>query len=137
MSILVMIAPILALIFVITFVAGVIVKQVKENIKEENLKQVKLQEHEAKLNSVIPCTILRKENKSGNPFETEDLSSIKILETKRNSSGEIWVKYAYENIVKRGKYFEDCPSYDSLENKLKLYPIIELPKEQKHENWNS
>lgn len=125
-----MIVPILALIFVIAFVAVVIVRSVKENIKEENLKQVKLQEHEAKLNSVVPGTILIKESKSGNPFKVSDLSSIKILETKRNSSGEIWVKYAYENIVKPGKYFEDCPSYDSLENKLKLYPIIELPKEQ-------
>jgi hypothetical protein len=125
-----MIVPILALIFVITFVAVVIVKHVKENIKEENLKQVKLQEHEAKLNSVIPGTILIKESKIGNPFKVNDLSSIKILETKRNSSGEIWVKYAYENIIRPGKYYEDCPSYDSLENKLKLYPIIELPKEQ-------
>ena len=125
-----MIVPILVLIFVIAFVAVVIVRSVKENIKEENLKQVKLQEHEAKLNSVVPGTILIKESKSGNPFKVADLSSIKILETKRNSSGEIWVKYAYENIVKPGKYFEDCPSYDSLENKLKLYPIIELPKEQ-------
>jgi hypothetical protein len=125
-----MIVPILALIFVITFVAVVIVKHVKENIKEENLKQVKLQEHEAKLNSVIPGTILIKESKRGNPFKVADLSSIKILETKRNSSGEIWVKYAYENIVRPGRYFEDCPSYDSLENKLKLYPIIELPKKQ-------
>ena len=125
-----MIIPILLVSFVITFLAVVIVIRVKEKIKEENLKQVKLQEYEAKLNSVIPGTILRKENKSGNPFETEDLSSIKILETKRNSSGEIWVKYAYENIVKREEYFESWPSYDSLENKLKLYPIIELPKEK-------
>lgn len=130
MSILVMIVPILALIFVITFVAVVIVKHVKENIEEENLKQVKLQEHEAKLNSVVPGTILIKESKRGNPFKVADLSSIKILETKRNSSGEIWVKYAYENIVRPGRYFEDCPSYDSLENKLRLYPIIELPKKQ-------
>lgn len=130
MSILVMIVPILSLIFVITFVAVVIIKHVKENIEEENLKQVKLQEHEAKLNSVVPGTILIKESKRGNPFKVADLSSIKILETKRNSSGEIWVKYAYENIVRPGRYFEDCPSYDSLENKLKLYPIIELPKEQ-------
>ena len=125
-----MIVPILSLIFVITFVAVVIIKHVKENIEEENLKQVKLQEHEAKLNSIVPGTILIKESKSGNPFKVADLSSIKILETKRNSSGEIWVKYAYENIVKRGKYYEEFPSYDSLENKLKLYPIIELPKEQ-------
>lgn len=125
-----MIVPILSLIFVITFVAVVIVRRVKENTEGENLKQVKLQEHEAKLNSVVPGTILIKESKSGNPFKVADLSSIKILETKRNSSGEIWVKYAYENIVKPGKYFEDCPSYDSLENKLKLYPIIELPKEK-------
>lgn len=33
-----MIVPILALIFVIAFVAVVIVRSVKENIKEENLK---------------------------------------------------------------------------------------------------
>ena len=125
-----MIVPILALIFVITFVAVVIVKHVKENIEEGNLKQVMLAEKEVKLNSVIPGTILRKENKNGNPFETEDLSSIKIIETKRYLSGEIWVKFANENIVKRGKYYEEFPSYDSLENKLKLYPIIELPKEQ-------
>jgi len=126
-----MIVPILLVIFVITFVACVIVKRVKKNIKEENLKKVKLKEHEEKLNSVVPGTILIKESKtSNNPFKVEDLSSIKILETKRNSSGEIWVKYAYENIVRPGKYFESCPSYDSLEDKLKLYPIIELPKEQ-------
>lgn len=125
-----MIIPILLVSFVITFLVVVIVRHVKEKIKEENLKQVKLQEYEAKLNSVIPGTILIKESKSGNPFKVAELSSIKILETKRNSSGEIWVKYAYENIVKPGKYFEDCPNYDSLENKLKLYPIIELPKEQ-------
>lgn len=125
-----MIAPILAIIFVITFVAVVIVKRVKENTKEENLKKAKLKEHEEKLNSVVPGTILIKESKRGNPFKVEDLSSIKILEIKRNSSGEIWVKYAYENIVRPGKYFESCPSYDSLENKLKLYPVIELPKHQ-------
>jgi hypothetical protein len=125
-----MIVPILSLIFVITFVAVVIIKRVKENIREENLKKVKLKEHEEKLHLVVPGTILIKESKRGNPFKVEDLSSIKVLAVKRNSSGEIWIKYAYENFVNPGKYFEDCPSYDSLENKLKLYPIIELPKKQ-------
>lgn len=123
-----MIVPILLVIFVITFVAVVVVKNIKKSIEEVNLEKVKLKEQKEKLNSVIPGTILRKENKSGNPFEVEDLSSIKILETKRNSSGEIWVKYAYENIICNGEYFERLPSYDSLENKLKLYPVIELPK---------
>ena len=125
-----MIVPILSLIFVITFVVCVIVKRVKENIREENLKKAKLKEHEEKLHLVVPCTILIKESKRGNPFRVEDLSSIKVLAVKRNSSGEIWIKYAYENIVKPGRYFEDCPSYDSLENKLKLYPIIELPEQK-------
>jgi hypothetical protein len=129
-----MIVPILSLIFVITFVTVVVVKGNRETAMLQNAK---LKEQEAKLNSVIPGTILIKESKIGNPFKVNDLSSIKILETKRNSSGEIWVKYAYENIVIPGKYYEDYPAYDSLENKLKLYPIIELPKEQKHENWNS
>ena len=63
-----MIAPILAIIFVITFVAVVIVKRVKENTKEENLKKAKLKEHEEKLNSVVPGTILIIESKRGNPF---------------------------------------------------------------------
>lgn len=125
-----MIVPILALIFVITFVAVVVVKGIRESIKEDNLQKAKLAEKETKLSSVIPGTILRKENKSGNPFDVEDLASIKILEIKRNSSGEYWVKYAYENYYTKGKYFEGWPSYDSLENKLKLYPVIELPKEQ-------
>ena len=125
-----MIVPILSLIFVITIVAVVVIKNIKESIKEDNLQKAMLAEKEVKLNSVIPGTILIKESKTGNPFKDECLSSIKILETKLNSSGEIWVKYAYENIVKRGKYYEEFPSYDSLENKLKLYPIIELPKEQ-------
>lgn len=123
-----MIVPILALVFVITFVTVVVVKSIRESIKEDNLQKAKLAEKEAKLNLVIPGTILIKESKIGNPFKVNDLSSIKILETKRNSSGEIWVKYAYENIVIPGKYYEDYPAYDSLENKLKLYPIIELPK---------
>ena len=122
-----MIVPILALIFVITFVAFVVAKGKRETIMLQNAK---IKEQEAKLNSVIPGTILRKENKSGNPFNDDELSSIKVLETKRNSSGEIWIKYAYENIVSPGKYYEGFPSYDSLENKLKLYPVIELPKKQ-------
>ena len=122
-----MIVPILSLIFVIAFVAFVVSKGKRET---NMLQDAKLKEQEAKLNSVIPGTILRKESKSGNPFDDEELSSIKVLETKRNSSGEIWIKFAYENIVSPGKYFEGFPSYDSLENKLKLYPVIELPKQQ-------
>lgn len=97
-------------------------KKIAEEIAEKERK------HQEQLNSVIPGTILRKENKSNNPFEVSELSSIKILETKQNSSGEIWVKYAYENIICNGEYFESWPSYDSLENKIKLYPVIELPK---------
>lgn len=124
------IIPILSLIFVITFVACVIVKGIKESIEKHNLQKVKIKEQREKLKSVIPGTILRKENKIGNPFESEDLSSIKILETKQNSSGEIWVKYVCENVVKKGEYIESYPSYSPLEDKLILYPIIELPKEK-------
>lgn len=120
-----MIVPILSLIFVITFVTCVVIKGNRETT---NLQNAKIKEQEEKLNSVVPETILRKENKTGNPFDVDDLPSIKILETKRNSSGEIWIKYAYEKIAYAGEYFENWPAYDSLENKLKLYPIIELPK---------
>lgn len=121
-----MIVPILSLIFVIAFVAFVVAKGNRET---NMLQMAELKEQEAKLNSVIPGTILKKESKSGNPFD-EELSSIKVLEIKRNSYGEIWIKFAYENIVTPGKYFEGFPSYDSLENKLKLYPVIVLPKHQ-------
>jgi hypothetical protein len=126
-----MIVPILSLIFVITFVTCVVIKGNRETT---NLQNAKIREQEEKLNSVVPETILRKENKSGNPFNVDDLPSIKILETKRNSYGEIWIKYAYEKITTAGEYFENWPAYDSLENKLKLYPIIELPKNNNHES---
>lgn len=118
--------PILLVIFLITFIVFCTIK----GIKVSNLQKEKERKSQERLNSVIPGTILRKENKSGNPFLDDDLSSIKILETKQNSSGEIWVKYAYENIIYPGEYNERQPFYDTLENKLKLYPNIELPKEQ-------
>lgn len=49
---------------------------------------------------------------------------------KQNPSGEIWVKYAYESIIYPNEYNERQPFYDTLENKLKIYPVIELPKKQ-------
>lgn len=119
-----MIVPILLLIFVITFVAVVIVKCVKES----NLQKVKDKEKEEKLNSVIPGTILYKGDLSGNPFADEYNSSIKVIDVKRNSKGEIWIKFAYEDIIRPGIYFEKTPNYSKLEDKLIIYPIIKLPK---------
>lgn len=121
-----MIVPILLLIFVIVFLVCVIVK----GIKETNLREIKLKEQEEKLNSVIPGTILYKEGNSGNPFAIEYNSSIKVLDVKQNSEGEIWIKYAHEDIITTtpGCYFEQVPNYDKLKDKLKLYPIIKLPK---------
>lgn len=117
--------PILFVIFLITFIVFCTIK----GIKDSNLQKEKNEKSQERLNSVVPGTILRKENKSGNPFIYEDLSSIKILEMKQNSSGEIWVKYAYESIIYPNEYNERQPCYDTLENKLKIYPNIELPKE--------
>lgn len=121
-----MIVPILSLIFVITFVTCIVIK----SIKESKLEKVKNKEKEEKLNSVIPGTILYKEDISGNPFADECNSSIKVIDVKRNSKGEIWIKYAYEDIIRPGLYFEKTASYSKLEDRLIIYPIIKLPKQQ-------
>ena len=118
--------PILFVIFLITFIVFCTIK----SIKYSNLQKEKERKSQERLNSVVPGTILRKENKSGNPFIDKDLPSIKILETAQNSSGEIWVKYAYESIIYPGEYNERQPYYDTLKTKLKLYTNIELQKNQ-------
>ena len=117
-----MIIPILSGIFIAAFVAFMV------GIKEVNREKAKLKEQEERLNSVIPGAILYKKDSSGNPFADEFNSSIKVLDVKRNSEGEIWIKYAYEDIMRQGLYFEQSPSYAKLKEKLNLYPIIKFPK---------
>ena len=94
-------------------------------------KRIKIKKYHEKLNSVVPGTLLvRYYNDPNTPFRSSvrHNSSIKILEVKKNTTDEIWIKYAYEDISDTTKYVEDYPFYDTLENKLQLYPNIVLPK---------
>lgn len=88
-------------------------------------------EYNEKLNSVVPGTLLvRRCHMTNNPFVTSpsNESSIKILEVKKDTSGEIWIKYVYEDLLNNNRYMEDFPCYDKLEDKLYTYPNIVLPK---------
>lgn len=88
-------------------------------------------EYNKKLNSVVPGTLLvRRFYTSNNPFISSPYNetSIKILEVKKDTSGEIWIKYAYEDLYDNKRYIEDFPCYDKLENKLYTYPNIFLPE---------
>jgi hypothetical protein len=92
-------------------------------------KQIK--KYHEELNSVVPGTLLvRYYNTPDNPFRSSirSKSSIKILDVKKDTSGEIWISYAYEDILDNTKYMESYPFYDKLEDKLRLYPNIVLPK---------
>lgn len=88
-------------------------------------------EYDEKLNSVVPGTLLfRRNNMPLNPFvdfQSND-SSIKVLEVKKDTSGKIWIKYAYQDLFDNNKYMEEYACYDKLEIKLDEYPNIVLPK---------
>lgn len=105
-----------------------VIASINKRINEDN-KQIK--KYHEKLNSIVPGTLLvRYYNGSDNPFRSKirSKSSIKILDVKKNISGEIWISYAYEDILDNTKYMESYPFYDKLEYKLRLYPNIVLPK---------
>lgn len=120
-----MIIPILFVIFGGSYLVFVILTIVTD-IKEINLQKAILKEQEEKLNSVIPGTILCKKNRSENPFDDEYNLNIKVLEVKRNSEGEIWIKYAYEDILHPGMYYDESPSYGKLKDQLRIYPEIKI-----------
>lgn len=117
----------IVLFIIIAIVAICSISCIREHMNENKQKR----EHNEKLNSVVPGTLLvRRYHMSNNPFVTEPSSetSIKILEVKKDISGEIWIKYAYEDLLNNNKYMEDFPCYDKLEDKLYTYPNIVLPE---------
>ena len=104
-----------------------VIAVINKRINED--KQIK--KYHKKLDSVVPGTLLvRYYNTPDNPFRSSirSKSSIKILDIKKDTSGEIWISYAYEDSLDNTKYIESYPFYDKLENKLRLYPNIVLPK---------
>lgn len=104
-------------------VIAVIDKRINED------KQIK--KYHEKLDSVVPGTLLvRYYNGPDNPFRSSirSKSSIKILDVKKDTSGKIWISYAYEDVLDNTKYMESYPFYDKLEDKLRVYPNIVLPK---------
>lgn len=121
----------LIILFIIITIIVLCVIASTKCINEDN-KQIK--KYHEKLNSIVPGTLLVRYynvyNEPDNPFRSKirSKSSIKILDVKKNTSGEIWILYAYEDILDNTKYKESYPFYDKLEDKLRLYPNIVLPK---------
>lgn len=117
----------IVLFIIITIIILCSIPCIKEYMNEKKQKK----EYDEKLNSVVPGTLLfrRRYQTSNNPFLPEPIgeSSIKVLEVKKNTSGEIWIKYAYEDLFVNNRYLEDYPFYDKLEDKLYRYPNIVLP----------
>lgn len=115
------------LLIILAIIVLCIIACINKRIKED--KQIK--EYHEGLNSVVPGTLLvRYYDTPDNPFRSSirSKSSIKILDVKKDTSGEIWISYAYENLVDNTKYIESYPFYDKLKDKLRLYPHIVLPK---------
>ena len=77
------------------------------------------------LASVVPGTILSKQNSTDNPFENEKYQ-IKVIDIKKNGKDEIWIKYIYvDELVANA--FVPTVYYDKLENMLQSHPIVKLP----------
>lgn len=118
-----MIKIFIVLFFIITIITISFISCIREN------KQKK--EYNKKLNSVVPGTLLvHIYHMSNNPFDTSpsNESSIKILDVKKDELGEIWIKYAEEDLWNNNGYLEDFPCYNKLENALYTYPNIVLPE---------
>lgn len=108
---------------IVTVILLCAISCIMEYMKENKQKK----EYNERLNSVVPGTLLvRCYHMTNNPFVTSPTNetSIKILEVKKDTSGEIWIKYAYEDLWNNNRYIEDFPCYDKLENKLYSYPNI-------------
>lgn len=115
------------LFIIITIIVLCVIASINKRINED--KQIKT--YHEKLNSIVPGTLLvRYYDTPDNPFHSSirSKSSIKILDIKKDTSDEIWISYAYEDLLDNTKYIESYPFYDKLKDKLRLYPNIVLPK---------
>ena len=119
-------------IFIVSFIIiTIIVLCTVSCIIEDTNENKQKKEYDESLNSVVPVTLLfRRNNIPLNPFvdfQSND-SSIKVLEVKKDTSGKIWIKYAYQDLFDNNKYMEEYACCDKLEIKLDEYPNIVLPK---------
>ena len=114
--------------FIVSFIIITVILLCAVSCIIEYMKEKKQQkEYNERLNSVVPGSLLvRRYHMTNNPFVDSpcEETSIKILEVKKDTSGEIWIKYAYEDLLNNNRYMEDFPCYDKLENKLYTYPYI-------------
>jgi len=112
---------------IITTILLCVISCIVEYIKENKQKK----EYNEKLNSVVPGTLLvRRYHIPMNPFVDSPSGepSIKVLDVKKNISGEIWIKYAYKDFIDKNRYIEEYPCYGKLEDTLYMYPNIVLPE---------
>ena len=94
-----------------------------------NNKKIANEEHEyqEKLNALCPGTILKRVKEiNGNPFKKYE-QKILVREVKKNINGEIWIKYSYQDIFNKNE-FSQSENCTTLEYMLRIYPVIELPK---------
>lgn len=118
-------------LIILFIIITIIVLCVIASTKRFNEDKQIIKKYHEKLNSIVPGTLLvRYDKRPDNPFHSpyRTKSSIKILDVKKDAEEEIWISYAYEDVVDNTKYTESYPFYDKLEDKLRLYPNIVLPK---------
>ena len=77
------------------------------------------------LASVVPGTVLSKQNNTDNPFENEKCQ-VKVIDIKKNGKNEIWIKYIYADELFSNAYVPTV-YYDKLEDMLQSHPIVKLP----------
>jgi hypothetical protein len=77
------------------------------------------------LASVVPGTVLSKQNNTDNPFENEK-GQIKVIDIKKNGKNEIWIKYIYADELFSNAYVPTV-YYDKLKDILQSHPIVKLP----------
>lgn len=122
-----MIMKFIVTFIIITAILLCVISCIVEYIKENKQKK----EYNEKLNSVVPGTLLvHRYHMPMNPFvdSPSSESSIKVLDVKKDISGEIWIKYVYKDFIDKNRYMEEYPYYDKLEIKLDTYPNIVLPE---------
>lgn len=105
--------------WVVLFMFGIVVEtyilyiliEWKREMKQANI------EYQKYLKSLIPGSIWveREQHLPENPFESQDLQVVKVIETRMNHFGELWVRY-----MRQGHSLEDS-AYDF----GKVYKIME------------
>lgn len=112
---------ILLLIIISVYAVILLIIKLTNNVNAEPVEPP----NDIALTSVVPGTILSKQNSTDNPFENEKYQ-IKVIDITKNGKDEIWIKYIYvDELVANA--FVPTVYYDKLKNMLQSHPIVKLP----------